>query len=109
MRVVDGFIERIDVSAIGAPVRERVGAVVAPLLFRRHLMQADLERWLLIAGETPGLVLNAIFTAGKEIGGSVLVLTGRYRPVSPALYTANPMPPPFPPMPRLTSVPPTPP
>src|SRR5260370_40544782 len=92
MRVVDGFIERIDVSAIGAPVRERVGAVVAPLLFRRHLMQADLERWLLIAGETPGLVLNAIFTAGKEIGGSVLVLTGRYRPVAGSPYIGHAVP-----------------
>ncbi len=104
MRVVDGFIERIDVSAIGAPVRERVGAVVAPLLFRRHLMQADLERWLLIAGETPGLVLNAIFTAGKEIGGSVLVLTGRYRPVSASLYMDNAMPTSFGTMQVVTSV-----
>ena len=46
----------------------------------RHICkQSELERQLLLAGETPGLILNATFAAGKEVGGSVLVLTGRYR------------------------------
>lgn len=92
LRVIDGFVERIDASNIDALVRPRVVAVVGELISRRHLTQDELERKLLIAGEAPGLVLNAVFTAGKKVGGSVLVLTGRYRPVSVSVYGDNSMP-----------------
>src|SRR5664279_3905127 len=92
LRVIDGFIERMDLEAIPPPVRGRVAAVLAPLLRKTHLKQSELERQLLIAGEAPGLILNAVFAAGKEVGGSVLVLTGRYRPISLSVYTDNAMP-----------------
>jgi len=35
---------------------------------------------------------SAEFAAGKEVGGSVLVLTGRYRPLSVSVYADNAMP-----------------
>ena len=92
LRVIDGFVERMDLNAIGAPVRGRVAAVLAPLHGKTHLPQSELERRLLLAGEAPGLILNATFAAGKEVGGSVLVLTGRYRPVSASIYIDNAMP-----------------
>jgi hemolysin activation/secretion protein len=92
LRVIDGFVERMDLSALPGQVRGRVAAVLAPLQGKTHLQQSELERQLLIAGEAPGLVLNATFAAGKEVGGSVLVLTGRYRPVSLSLYMDNDMP-----------------
>lgn len=92
LRVIDGFIERMDLEALPPAVRGRVAAVLAPLAHQTHLKQADLERQLLIAGEAPGLVLNAVFAAGKEVGGSVLVLAGRYRPVSASLYGDNSLP-----------------
>ena len=92
LRVIDGFIERMDLEAIPPPIRERVAAVLAPLSHKTHLKQSELERRLLIAGEAPGLILNAVFASGKDVGGSVLLLTGRYRPVSASLYTDNAMP-----------------
>ena len=92
LRVIDGFVERMNLDAIGAPVRGRVAAVLAPLQGKTHLTQSELERQLLLAGEAPGLILNATFAAGKEVGGSVLVLTGRYRPVSASVYIDNSMP-----------------
>jgi hemolysin activation/secretion protein len=92
LRVIDGFVERMDLNAIGTPVRARVAAVLAPLVHKTHLQQWELERRLLLAGEAPGLVLNATFVAGKEVGGSVLVLTGRYRPVSASVYVDDAMP-----------------
>jgi hemolysin activation/secretion protein len=92
LRVIDGFVERMDLNALGPQVRGRVAAVLAPLERKTHLKQSELERRLLIAGEAPGLVLNATFAAGKEVGGSVLVLTGPYRPVSASLYIDNDMP-----------------
>jgi hemolysin activation/secretion protein len=95
LRVIDGFVERMDLNAIGAPVRERVAAVIAPLVHKTHLQQSELERRLLLAGEAPGLILNATFVAGKQEGGSVLVLTGRYRPISASIYVDNSLPPAF--------------
>lgn len=92
LRVIDGFIERMDLATLPTQVRDRVYIVLAPLIGQTHLKQKQLERQLLIAGETPGLILNATFGAGKEIGGSLLVLTGRYRPVSASLYIDNALP-----------------
>lgn len=92
LRVVDGFVERMDFDSLSPTIRARVAVTLAPLLGQRHLKQSELERRLLIAGDTPGLVLNAVFAGGKEVGGSVLVLTGRYRPVSVSVYTDNAMP-----------------
>jgi hemolysin activation/secretion protein len=92
MRVIDGFVERLDLDALPRQVRDRVAAVLAPLRDKTHLQQSELERRLLIAGEAPGLVLNATFAPGKQVGGSVLVLTGRYRPVSLSVYMDNDMP-----------------
>ncbi|PIT01954.1 hypothetical protein TSA1_15115 [Bradyrhizobium nitroreducens] len=92
IRVVDGFIERIDAEAIASLTRPRVVAVLERLIGKRHLTQGELERQLLIAGDAPGLELNAVFTGGKEIGGSILVLSGRYKPVSASIYGDNAMP-----------------
>ena len=92
LRVIDGFVERLDLDALPWQVQHRVASVLAPLQNRTHLTQADLERQLLIAGEAPGLILNATFAPGKQVGGSILVLTGRYRPVSASVYMDNDMP-----------------
>ena len=92
LRIIDGFVERMDLNAISPPARARVTAVLAPLVHKTHLRQSQLERQLLIAGDTAGLILNAVFAAGKEVGGSVLVLSGRYRPVSVSVYSDNSMP-----------------
>jgi hemolysin activation/secretion protein len=92
LRVIDGFVERIDVSGLSERVQRRVSAVIAPLLRKTHLQEAELERRLLIAGETAGLQLQATFAAGKEVGGTVLITTGDFRPVAVSVYTDNALP-----------------
>lgn len=92
LRVVDGFIEKFDTTTLAESAGTRVSAVLAPLLNKRRLTQRELERQLMIAGDTPGLILNATFAAGSAVGGSILVLSGRYRPVSASLYLDNGMP-----------------
>jgi hemolysin activation/secretion protein len=52
LRVVDGFVERMDFDSISPTVRTRVTATLAPLLGQRHLKQSELERRLLIVGDT---------------------------------------------------------
>jgi len=92
IRVIDGFIERIDVTALPGAVQNRIAAVLAPLFQKRHLTQNELERRLLLAADTPGLELRSTFAPGQEIGGSVLILTGLHRPVSVSAYIDNAMP-----------------
>ncbi len=92
LRVIDGFVERLDLDALDARLRDYVATVLAPLVGQTHLKQAELERRLLIAGDAAGLTLNATFAAGKKEGGSALILTGRYKPVSVSVYTDNAMP-----------------
>jgi hemolysin activation/secretion protein len=92
IRIIDGFVESIDGSNLAARVRERATAAVAPLLLQRRLKQSELERRLLIAGDIPGLRLAATFAPGKEIGGSILVLSGQHQLVSASLYVDNAMP-----------------
>lgn len=92
LRVIDGFVERIDAEALPRQVRGRVMDVLKRLIRKTHLTQAELERQLLIAGDAPGLALNATFGAGNDLGGSLLILTGRYRAVSAALYIDNAVP-----------------
>ena len=92
IQVIDGFIERLEVEALPVPVRGRVAAVLQPLLYKRHLLQRELERRLLIASDTPGLDLRTTFAAGKEIGGSVLILAGPYRAITASAYIDNAMP-----------------
>lgn len=92
LRIVAGFIEAIDGSALGEPGRSRVLTVVSPLLNNARLTERELQRRLLLAGETPGVVLNATFAPGKKVGGSILVVSGRYKPVSASIYTDNSVP-----------------
>jgi hemolysin activation/secretion protein len=92
IRVIDGFIERIDVSALPTAVRNRIAAVLEPLFQKHRLTQNELERRLLLAGDTPGLELRSTFAPGEQIGGSVLILTGVHRPVSASAYIDNAMP-----------------
>ena len=66
--------------------------VLKRLIRKTHLTQAELERQLLIAGDTPGLALNSTFGAGNDVGGSLLIVTGRYRAVSASLYSDNAVP-----------------
>jgi hemolysin activation/secretion protein len=73
-------------------VQHRVAAVLEPLFHKRHLTESELERRLLLASDTPGAQLRSTFAAGEEIGGSVLIVTGLYRPVVLSGYTDNAMP-----------------
>ena len=42
IQVIDGFIERIDVSALPPALRNRVGATLEPLFHKRHLTEREL-------------------------------------------------------------------
>lgn len=80
--VVAGFIERVDVSAVPERIRGRVEALVGGLVGRRSLDLGTIERELLLAADIPGTTLRSTLTAGREPGGSVLVIEARHRPIT---------------------------
>ena len=87
--VVDGFIERIDVSAMPHRVRSAVAARLAQLRNAPMLTLSEIERQLLIAGETAGVTLRSTLARGDKAGGVRLIVQGQWRPVSATLRTDN--------------------
>ncbi len=80
--VVDGVIERIDVSALPPEIRDRIADILSPLIGTRGLTLALLERKLLLAGDTPGTALRSTLAPGGAPGASVLVVEARYKAVT---------------------------
>lgn len=86
--VVDGFIERIELKGVPETVRARIERLVTPLTGQRGLTLRELERRVLLAGDTPGVLLRSTLAPGSRDGGTVLVLEAHYQPVS-GLITAD--------------------
>jgi hemolysin activation/secretion protein len=80
--VVDGFIEDVGLDTVPAPVRERVRALIEPLVDRRGVLLADIERPLLLAGETFGVALDSALATGSSPGGTVLIIDAQHRSVT---------------------------
>ena len=87
--VVSGFVERIDASAVPDAVRTRVESLLAPLIGKRELRLVDIERQLMLAGDTPGVALRSALSPGAELGATVLVVQAQYRPLSGTLGVDN--------------------
>ena len=80
--VVDGFIERIDAEGVPGPVRGRIERLATPLVGRRSLTLGEIERPLLLAGDTPGVALRSALSPGVRPGGTVLTFGAEYRRVT---------------------------
>ena len=87
--VVDGYVERIDTSALPHSARKRIDAILAPLVGRQPLRADAFERRLLLAGETAGVALESALSPGSRTGGTVLIISGEYRPVQAAVALDN--------------------
>ena len=82
LTVVDGFVERIDTDAVPAPVRARIEQVVTPVAGRPGLRLEQIERALLLAGDTFGVSLESALARGDVPGATQLVLDAQFRPVT---------------------------
>lgn len=87
--VTDGQVEAIDASALPQNVRARIETMLAPLVGRKGLTKAELERRLLLAGDTPGVILKSTLKAGLKPGGTVIVVDGDYDTVTATLTMDN--------------------
>ncbi|MEM6340476.1 MAG: ShlB/FhaC/HecB family hemolysin secretion/activation protein [Pseudomonadota bacterium] len=80
--VVNGFVEAVDDSRVSDQVRGRVGGLTQNLLDKPGLTLAELERALLLAGDTPGVALGSALAAGQRPGGTIIALDPQFRPVT---------------------------
>ena len=72
--VLEGAISEVEIEGIEQEkVRQRIHDVLAPLLGRRPLKRAELERRLLLAADTPGVALHA--SAKPDPGGNPSLVT----------------------------------
>lgn len=87
--IVEGFIENVDVASLAAAVREPVRRRLAGLVGRRGLTLAQIERRVLLAGDTPGVRLRSALVRGEAVGATRLVVTGEYHALSGSLGFDN--------------------
>lgn len=87
--VIDGFLERVDTTQLPDNIRQRVADLLAPLVGQHQLINAVIERQLLLAGDLPGTVLRSTLSTGAQTGGSVLTIEARYKPVTGSIGTDN--------------------
>ncbi len=77
--VIDGFIERIDTQKVPAQARERVEATTRPLIGKRGIKLKQIERALLLAGDTFGIRLASTLSPGDAEGATILTLDGQFK------------------------------
>lgn len=87
--VVDGYVEAIDTSNVPAKLRPRLEALTKPLVGRRGIKLRELERQVLLAGDTYGIALGSALAAGAQPGGTVIVLQPAFRSVTGFVGTDN--------------------
>lgn len=80
--VVNGFVEEVDAGAVPDEVRRRLEAVTEDIVDKPGLTLKELERALLLAGDTPGVALGSAIAAGQRPGGTVIALDPQFRAVT---------------------------
>jgi hemolysin activation/secretion protein len=75
MRVVEGFVARVTVEGDVGPVGERVQAYLDNITAARPVRQQDLERYLLLVTDLPGVTAQGVLRPGTgEVGAAELVV-----------------------------------
>ena len=89
VKVIDGFIEKIDISNVPKLQKLRTYAYLKPLKNKKALTKEELERQLILAGNTAGLTVKSGFVQGKQEGGSILVLEADHKLLSGSIQFNN--------------------
>lgn len=87
--IVGGYVERIDAAALPPRVSGQVEKLLRPLVGDESISAGELERRILLAGDTAGLRLKTALTPGTEIGATSLIVSGDYRLVEGVVSIDN--------------------
>lgn len=87
--VVEGYVQRIELKNVPERVRGRINSLLEPLKGKNRVTQRNIERALLLAGDTPGVILRSALAPGEGQGATVLVIEATYQPVSATVSVDN--------------------
>jgi len=76
VQVIEGYLSAVYVD--GAPneaLRQRIEAITSPLLNKRPIDLATIERALLLINDLPGVVGSSLLRQGADLGASEIVVT----------------------------------
>ena len=89
LSVVDGFIERVETKDLPERVRGRIAALLEPLVGRRGLKLSEIERRVLFASDTPGVLFRSTLAPGKEEGGTLLLIEAKHQAIMGSVNADN--------------------
>ena len=89
LKVIDGFIEKVDLSKVPVMQKLRTFSYLRPLIKRKALNNRLLTRQLLLAGNTVGLTLKSAMVQGTIEGGAILVLEAKHKYISGSVQFNN--------------------
>lgn len=75
IRVVEGYIDKIQVEGLDATARAQVEGILRPLAGKKPIDLASVERRLLILNDLPGLTAASVLRQGSTLGASDLRVT----------------------------------
>ncbi len=89
LKVIDGFIEKVDLSKVPSLQMLRTYAYLKPIIKKKTITDNLLERQLVLAGNSAGLTLKSGFTRGADEGGAVLVVEAEHKLLSGSVTFNN--------------------
>ena len=81
-KVINGFIEKIDLSKVPKKQILRTYSYLKPLINKKSLSLKEMERRLLLASNSAGISLSSSLTAGSKEGGARLVIEASHKLLS---------------------------
>ena len=81
-KVIDGFIEQVDLSKVPENQVMRTFFYLKPLIRKKALTLEQMERQLLLAGNIAGLRLSSTLTPGTIEGATTLVVEAEHQLIS---------------------------
>ena len=81
-KVIDGFIEKINLKKIPKKQKKAVFRYLRELKDKKNIKNSLLERKLLLAGRVAGLQLNTAFAPGTKEGATILVVEAKHKLIS---------------------------
>ena len=82
IKVVDGFIEKLDLSQVPVSQVFRTYRYLRTLIKKKGIKLDDIERKLLLAGSSAGLNLTSTLSPGNKEGGTVLAVQAKHKLIS---------------------------
>ena len=81
-KVIDGFIEKINLKKIPKKQKKAVFRYLRELKDKKNIKNSLLERKLLLAGRVAGLQLNTAFAPGTKEGATILIVEAKHKLIS---------------------------